>query len=180
MALIGENPLEYPGRTVLMLPNTAGMLSTFLIFLLFYALTQIRISESTEDDLMDTGFVFSIIPIAFGYHFAHYLPNFLVDIQYAFISLSDPLDLGWNLLGIKDWQVRSSFLTHHESVVIIWYLQITGIVLAHIAAVVIAHLKTLKNDAGQRTVILSQIPSTLLMIAYTVLGLWLLSTPIAA
>ena len=180
MALIGENPLEYPGRTVLMLTNTAGMLSTFLIFLLFYALTQIRISESTEDDLMDTGFVFSIIPIAFGYHFAHYLPNFLVDIQYAFISLSDPLDLGWNLLGIKDWQVRSSFLTHHESVVIIWYLQITGIVLAHIAAVIIAHLKTLKNDAGQRTIILSQIPSTLLMIAYTFLGLWLLSTPIAA
>ena len=129
---------------------------------------------------MDTGFVFSIIPIAFGYHFAHYLPNFLVDIQYAFISLSDPLDLGWNLLGIKDWQVRSSFLTHHESVAIIWYLQITGIVLAHIAAVIIAHLKTLKNDAGQRTIILSQIPSTLLMIAYTFLGLWLLSTPIAA
>ena len=117
---------------------------------------------------------------AFPWRFIAYAHRSNAAVASYFISLSDPLDLGWNLLGIKDWQVRSSFLTHHESVVIIWYLQITGIVLAHIAAVIIAHLKTLKNDAGQRTIILSQIPSTLLMIAYTFLGLWLLSTPIAA
>ena len=35
-------------------------------------------------------FVVSIVPIAFGYHFAHYLPSFLVDAQYALKALSDP------------------------------------------------------------------------------------------
>ena len=180
MGLLGENPLEYPGRTKLMLPNTAGMFFTFLIFLLFYGLTQIHKTSNSEKGIKETGFVFSIIPIAFGYHFAHYLPNFLVDIQYTFISLADPFELGWNLFGLKVWDVKSSFLTHHESVIVIWYLQISGIVLAHIAAVLIAHFKVLSIEKNPRVLILSQIPATLLMIAYTVLGLWLLSTPIAA
>ena len=180
MGLLGENPLEYPGRTVLMLPNTGGMLGTFVIFLVLYALTRNKKGKSAGSDTLDQSLIFSIIPIAFGYHFAHYLPNFLVDIQYAFISLTDPLAMGWDLFGVKNWEVRSSFLTHHQSVVVIWYLQISGIVLAHIAAVIVAHLKTLETASGGDRVILSQIPSTLLMIAYTVLGLWLLSTPIAA
>ena len=88
--------------------------------------------------------------------------------------------MGWDLFGFKDWEVRSSFLTHHQSVVVIWYLQISGIVLAHIAAVIVAHLNTLDKASGGDRVILSQIPSPLLMIASTVLGLWLLSPPIAA
>ena len=29
-------------------------------------------------------------PIALGYHFAHYLTAFLVDVQYAAITFSDP------------------------------------------------------------------------------------------
>jgi hypothetical protein len=163
-----------------MLPNTGGMLGTFFIFLILYALTRNKKGKSAGSDTLDQSLIFSIIPIAFGYHFAHYLPNFLVDIQYAFISLTDPLAMGWDLFGVKNWEVRSSFLTHHQSVVVIWYLQISGIVLAHIAAVIVAHLKTLETASGGDRVILSQIPSTLLMIAYTVLGLWLLSTPIAA
>ncbi|MEE3122960.1 MAG: hypothetical protein VX399_10215 [SAR324 cluster bacterium] len=180
--LIGENPLEYPGRTVLIYLNTLGMLTTFSIFLVVYALTRIQTlrSKGMKGGLPESGFALSIIPIAFGYHFAHYLPNFLVDIQYAFISFSDPLGMGWNLFGTRDWQVRSSFLTHHDLVVITWYFQVSGIVLAHIAAVVVAHLLTLQTEEKRSRVIFSQIPATLLMIAYTILGLWLLSTPVAA
>ena len=44
-------------------------------------------------------FVVSIVPIAFGYHFAHYLPSFLVDAQYALKALSNPLGRDWNLFG---------------------------------------------------------------------------------
>ena len=76
-------------------------------------------------------FVVSIVPIAFGYHFAHYLPSFLVDAQYALKALSDPLARGWNLLGARDLHVTASFLTHHASVEIIWYAQAGAIVAAH-------------------------------------------------
>jgi hypothetical protein len=60
-----------------------------------------------------------MIPIAFGYHFAHYLPTFIVDIQYAIISLSYPFTFGWNLLGTANWKVSSSYLANYHSAVLI-------------------------------------------------------------
>ena len=96
-----------------MLPNTGGMLCTFFIFLVLYALTRNKKGKSAGSDTLDQSLIFSIIPIAFGYHFAHYLPNFLVDIQYAFISLTDPLALGWDLFGVKHWEVRYRFWWPH-------------------------------------------------------------------
>ena len=46
-----------------------------------------------------TLFTLPLVPIACGYHFAHYLPVFLVDAQYAIRAASDPLARGWDLLG---------------------------------------------------------------------------------
>ncbi len=122
----------------------------------------------------------SIIPIAFGYHFAHYLPIFLVEVQYAVIALSDPFGMDLNLLGITDWHVRTSLLTHHRSVEILWYWQVAGIVLAHVCAVIVSHALALQATETRRTVLLSQIPTTVLMIGYTVFGLWLLSAPVVS
>ena len=119
----------------------------------------------------------SIVPIAFGYHFAHYLPSFLVDAQYALKALSDPFALGWNLLGMRDFHVTASFLTHHASVEAIWYAQVGVIVAAHVAAVVALHGLVGESREGRLASILSEIPLTVLMIGYTVFGLWLLSDP---
>ncbi len=112
-------------------------------------------------------YVLAIVPIAFGYHFAHYLPAFLVDAQYAIRAL-----------GASSLEVTASFLSSHGSVHAIWNAQVAGIVLAHIAAVFLAHAIALQR-LGARTALLSQLPMTVLMIGYTVFGLWLLSTPVA-
>ena len=125
-------------------------------------------------------FVVSIVPIAFGYHFAHYLPSFLVDAQYAYRALSDPMAQGWNLLGGTDFHVTASFLTHHASVEAIWYAQVSAIVAAHVIAVVVLHALAGGSASARRAQLLSQLPLTALMIAYTLFGLWLLSTPVAA
>ena len=125
-------------------------------------------------------FVLSIIPIAFGYHFAHYLPAFLVDAQYAIRALSDPFALDWNLLGTAHLHVTASFLAHHASVEVIWYLQTVVIVVAHVCAVVVAHVFALRDNGERGPAFRSQIPKLVLMIGYTMFGLWLLSTPIAA
>ena len=81
-------------------------------------------------------------------------------------------------LGLSHREVTASVLTNHDSVHTIWNAQVAGIVLAHVAAVFVAHAIALRKlDARQA--LLSQLPMTVLMVAYTVFGLWLLSTPVA-
>jgi hypothetical protein len=52
-------------------------------------------------------------------------------------------------------------------------------VLGHIIAVLVAHLITLRQVTNRRVTLLSQAPLAILMVAYTLFGLWLLSTPAA-
>jgi hypothetical protein len=180
LGLIGENPLEHPGRSAVMLPNSIGLVATFLAFVLFYLGTVrlgARLAGAPEPGY--GYYVLSIVPIAFGYHFAHYFPTFLVDAQYALRALSDPLERGWDLFGTRDLHVRTSFLADHASVYVIWNLQVAAIVAAHVAGVVVAHVLALRRHPATRTALVSQLPMTGLMVGYTILGLWLLSTPVA-
>jgi hypothetical protein len=180
VGMIGENPLEFPGRSSVMAASTLGLLATFLVFVAAYV-SAVLLGRALASSAMRTDalgrYVLSIVPIAFGYHFAHYLPSFLIDIQFAAIALSDPFALGWDLFGTRDLHVAASFLTHHRSVEVVWALQMAAIVLAHVAAVAIAHLLALRDSASRPVALLGQLPMTALMIAYTLLGLWLLSAP---
>jgi len=63
---------------------------------------------------------------------------------------------------------------------ILWYLQVAGIVLAYVCAVMVAHAFALSESEDRGTAMLSQIPAIVLMIGYTVFGLWLLSSPVAS
>ncbi len=180
--LLGENPLEHPGRTDLVSRNSLGLLGASLSLFAAYSLCAVAgaLGSRTRPLGALRGLVVSIVPIAFGYHFAHYLPSFLVDAQYALKALSDPLGQGWNLLGARDLHVTASFLSHHASVTLIWYLQVGAIVGAHVAAVVVAH--ALMGEQTQRhfAPAVAGAPLAGLMIAYTLFGLWLLSSPVAA
>ena len=180
--LAGENPLEHPGRTALVERNTLGLLGAAAALLAAFAITAAAGAwwSGARPAPALRRFVVSIVPIAFGYHFAHYLPSFLVDAQYALKALSDPLARGWNLLGARDLHVTASFLTHHASVEIIWYAQTGAIVAAHVAAVVVLHALAGESRRGRLAPILGELPLTVLMIGYTLFGLWLLSTPVAA
>lgn len=180
--LAGANPLEHPGRTALIGVNTLGLLGTFAALVAAY-LAAVLLGRVLARPGGGAGkslgrFVVSIAPIAFGYHFAHYLPAFLVDAQYAARALSDPFALGWNLFGTRDLHVIASLLTNHESVWLIWNLQVAGIVAAHVVAVAVAHCLALRDAASPRQAVLSQMPMTVLMVGYTLFGLWLLSTPV--
>lgn len=182
LALVGQNPLEFPGRSALVAVNTLGLLAMFTVFFCAYGLVVLG-SRGLGGERVPAAFrrlVVSIIPIAFGYHFAHYLPAFLVDVQYLAVALSDPLALGWDLFGTAGVHVKTSFLMHHRSVELIWYVQVSTIVLAHVCAVAVAHLITLRALGVGRRALTSQLPATVLMVFYTAFGLWLLSTPVAA
>ena len=77
LSLNGINPLEFPGKTVMVLPNTLGLFSTFLVFTAAYYLTHVISCFLNHHSKPSGSFIYSLIPIAFGYHFAHYLPAFL-------------------------------------------------------------------------------------------------------
>jgi hypothetical protein len=180
LGLLGENPLVYPGRTVLMVSNTLGFLALFAGLGLAYVLalrlqallTGIRLPLARLLGL----FALPLVPIACGYHFAHYLPVFLVDVQYALRAASDPFAWGWDLVGTRDLPVVTSLLSDPARVYAIWHSQVAIIVAAHVAGVVVAHALALRL-AGRAPATVGQLPMLVLMIGYTTLGLWLLSTP---
>jgi hypothetical protein len=65
----------------------------------------------------------------------------------------------------------------HGTILFIYNLQTLVIVLAHVVAVS-ASLRLAVEKASPGIVLLSHAPMTALMIAYTIFGLWLLSTPV--
>ena len=57
----------------------------------------------------------------------------------------------------------------------IWYVQVTTLVTGHVAALVLAHDRALAVYGSARAAIRSQLVMLVVMVAFTCLGLWLLS-----
>jgi len=187
--LIGINPLDFPGRSAVMVDNTIGLLAAagalsgayFLAVWIGDRLAGgdgrglIRAGEGTGGAL-----ALSLLPISLAYHFSHYLTALLVNAQYGLIAINDPFAAGADWLGAADMHVVTSFLMNRESVEVIWNLQAGAIVIGHVWAVGLAHFLALTHYGSARRAALSQIPLATLMVGYTVFGLWLLSTPTGA
>lgn len=179
----GINPLEFPGRSAVIGLNSVGLIGSWLVLAgLFFAAIRIGCrlegaGRSTAD--LAGRLALSILPISIGFQFAHYLTVFLVNGQYATIALTDPFAQGWADAHERMHGVTTSFLANAEDVSVIWNLQAAGIVLGHILAVVVAHAAVLGLTRERRRVLLLQVPLAALMVAYTLFGLWLLSTPTA-
>jgi hypothetical protein len=124
-------------------------------------------------------FVWSIVPIALAYHFSHYLTALLVNGQYALVALSDPFAKGWNLFGTAQMPVEAGIAMGAGSAWVLWNLQAAAIVGGHVLAVLVAHVLAWRLHPSAASASLSQLPLTVLMIGYTVFGLWLLSTATA-
>jgi hypothetical protein len=122
-------------------------------------------------------FALAILPIALGYHFAHYLISFLVQVQYLTATIADPLAGGRNLFGLGRSTVTVGFLNSLESVRPILLTKVFAIILSHILSVIMAHRLAARFCNTRRDLLLIQCGVSLLMIVYTIFGLWLLSTP---
>ncbi|CDX27080.1 conserved membrane hypothetical protein [Mesorhizobium sp. ORS 3324] len=183
LGLFGVNPLEFPGRSALIGIGSFGLVLTFVllaaVFLLAVLLGQ-RLAGSECPFRQAAGLlVWSIVPIALAYHVAHYLTVLLVGGQYALVALSDPFGLGWNLFGTADSMVEAGVVAGAESAWWLWNLQAGVIIAGHVLAVLVAHGLAWRLHPRPSRATLSQLPLTLLMIAYTIFGLWLLATPTA-
>jgi len=120
-------------------------------------------------------FVLPLLPIALVYHVSHYYTMLLWQLPVLAKLVSDPLGLGWNLLGTAQWDVRPWVV----DVGTIWHTQVFLIVAGHIWSVVLSHLEALRQFGTPRAATLSQIPMLVLMVGLTTFGLWILSLPLA-
>lgn len=170
-ALIGENPLEPTGRSAVMGVNTPGLIGVWALTALLLSLV-IRLGGLLGGARFAAGPVMlSFLAIAAGYHAAHYLVALLTTGQYTLAALNDPLFRGDSLLGLPAFYVSFGFLSDARIMPLVYGAQFLAILGAHLLGV---FLSLRLVGTGMRPV--AHLPMTALMVGYTVLGLWLLST----
>lgn len=183
MGQLGINPLEFPGRSAVVWPNRIGMIGAVVGLNLAFALCVwaglAMIGRISYFSRLFRRLALTLLPIAVGYHLAHYLTPALVELQYVVLALNDPFHTGISLFGLDDTFVTTSFFNQHHTVERIWLTQAGTIVLAHMIAVILSHGIALEEFGGHRAAFVSQLPVALFMVLYTFLGLWLLSSPLA-
>ncbi len=184
LSAIGVNPLEFPGRSAVMLSSSLGILLAFAALASLFALSVVLGCwlSGTRPMLPVAGrLIHSIIPISVAFQLSHYLTLVLVEMQNLGVAVSDPFARGWDLLGLADHHVTTSFLFTFEGVQAIFNTQTAAIALGHVVAVILAHALMAESAAGtpghKRRLFWLELPFAGLMVFYTAFGLWLLSTP---
>lgn len=170
---IGVNPLAFPGRSAVVVPTIVGLLAANLALILAYGLTVGAGARLAGGPFWQSFRVLapSMLPIAVGYHVAHYLTSFLVDVQYVKALVLD-------YVGMEPAPVTTGFFNTLATVRVIWLAQAGAVVLGHVSAVLVAHALALRLYRGDhRAAALSQVPLAAFMVAYTLFGLWLLASP---
>ncbi|HET6507658.1 MAG TPA: fenitrothion hydrolase [Baekduia sp.] len=116
-------------------------------------------------------FVHTLIPIAFAYVLAHYFSLVAYNGQSILPLLSDPLGNGKDYFGWSDVTINYTWI----SATGIWYVQVGALVLGHVAGLALAHDRALALFERARDATRSQYWMLAVMVAFTSLGLWLLS-----
>jgi hypothetical protein len=158
--------------------RSISLVGFWLLFLSAYWIVSLVMSAVTEWQLsprqIALSFVLTLIPIALGYHLAHYLVYLLVQGQYIIPLLSDPFGYGWNLFGTAGYRPNIAIVGARFA----WYVAVVAVLLGHIAAVYLAHVQAMQTFAARKLALASQIPLTALMVVYTFVSLSILAEPI--
>lgn len=153
------------------------LLSPF-IFGTFYlvAIRLIKTLVRTKYSIMQLALAFgpSLIPIALAYNVAHYYTLLLVQGQTIIPLAADPFAQGWNLFNGRAYVPNIGIVGAN----FIWHSQVSIIVIGHIVAVFVAHVKAQELFGSSKKALISQVPMLIVMVFYTIFGLWLLSQPL--
>jgi hypothetical protein len=153
------------------LMNLGGLLACCaFVGIAFRAATAGTESIAGRRDL-SRDFIDGLIPIALVYVVAHYFSLLLYQGEVGYRLLSDPWGRGWDLFGTRAFQPNFTFLTPHT----IWYVQVVALVTGHIAGLAVAHDRAVGLFRTPRMALWTQYPMLVLMVLFTVGGLWVLS-----
>ncbi len=162
--------------TALRLTDTIFMVLCFLGVGLVYLIGvrgMASVDGAPSREKLRSGFVHTLIPIAFAYLGAHYFSLFVFQEQAQFTYLlSDPLgttttDLIGTASGGIDFRVLSANA--------IWYVQVGVLIVGHVTALTLAHDRATAYWGDYRQAARSQYWMLAVMVAFTCFGLYLLS-----
>ncbi len=135
-----------------------------------------RLPEGMDRKTLARAFAHTLIPIAAGYLVAHYFSLLAYNGQDLWRLASDPLGKGSDFFGSAGNRIDYGVI----SATGIWYVQVFALVVGHVAALVLAHDRALELYGSARAATRSQVVMLILMVAFTCLGLWLLSAALNA
>jgi hypothetical protein len=152
--------------------NVLGLLTTVSLVGLVYllAVEAARLVGGQRRSLAPE-FVNTLIPIALAYAVSHYFSLFVLQGQEAKRLFSDPYGRGWDLLGTADARPNLTILPPNR----LWYIQVTALVTGHVLGLALAHERAVVLFESTGRALRTQYAMLVLMVAYTVGGLWLLS-----
>jgi hypothetical protein len=161
--------------------RTLGLVLLTVTFLLvFIAFMELVVFLGKRDvDVKATiaAFALTLVPIALVYNAAHNYTYLVLQSQALIPLLNDPLAKGWHLLPALAG-IKPNFALAQASTV--WYAQVVLIVVGHVIAVYLAHLRAGERFRTAQRALLSQYPMLLLMVMYTMTRLWILAQPITS
>jgi hypothetical protein len=168
--------IGFSQATALEIAFTIGLIAVVAIVAGMYQLgvrgmrSASRTKLSTEE--LGARFAHTLVPIALAYVVAHYFSALVTQGQAMFYLVSDPLGTGKDFFGTAQTTIDYTFLSANMN----WYIQVGALVLGHVAGLVLAHDRALITFESGRTATRSQYWMLAVMIAFTSLGLWLLSS----
>jgi hypothetical protein len=166
------------GFDLIVVLDTVMLVLSPLLFLLVYLAFCWLAKEVSDSELpvMEIAglFVLSLVPIAIAYHLAHYLSYLLLAGQLIIPLASDPFGTGWDIFGTASYSIDIGII----GAKFVWYNAVIAIVVGHVFAVGVAHFVALRVFESASAALKSQYPFLVLLVAYTMLSLWILSQPI--
>jgi hypothetical protein len=154
----------YKGLSLLVL--TCVFLLVFTIFarlVIYFGYVRVDAMQTM------TAFALTLVPIALVYNAAHNYTYLVIQsqglpmaFQHTFVSGPPP-------------PFVASFALANAAIV--WYVQVVLIVIGHVIAVYLAHLRAGERFRTARNALLSQYPMLILMVGYTMTSLWILAQP---
>jgi hypothetical protein len=157
----------------------AGLLLFPFLYLGFYLLALLSAKALTQTIIplrtLALIFCYSLIPIALAYYFTHYYTLLIAEGNQLLWRFSDPFGFGWHLLPVAQPPPRPVL-----QMGVVWHTQVAVLLAGHLLSVYLTHTVATRTFPTRRQVLLSQLPLLLLMVAYTAVGLWILSLPLGS
>jgi hypothetical protein len=155
---------------------TTGMLMMVVVIATLYRLGIFGMSAVDRGKhpppVLARRFVHSLVPIAMAYLVAHYFSLLIFQGQAMAYLISDPLGHGADLFGTANATIDYSAISATN----VWYVQVAALLLGHVAGLALAHDRALVEYRTVRLASASQRWMLAVMVAFTTLALYLLSS----
>jgi hypothetical protein len=155
---------------------TTGMLVMVALIATFYRLGIVGMSAVDRGkhppDVLARRFVHSLVPIALAYVVAHYCSLLVYQGQAMAYLISDPLGHGTDIFETAQATIDYTVITATQ----VWYVQVAALLLGHVSGLLLAHDRALVEYRNVRLASASQRWMLAVMVGFTTLALYLLSS----